>query len=135
MISIQLTAFLGCVVGGFTTFYGPMAATAILWVIDNMYLPDYTDAEEMKAKHSGLPHGGFVIRGGKTGWNEETKHVIEYRLQLESNPEFTTAVLVAFARAAYRLAKEGQTGCRTVFDIAPALLSPLSGEEIRAHLL
>ena len=96
---------------------------------------NFISEEELLANHSGIPHGGFVIRSGKTGWNEETKHVIEYRLQLESNPEFTTAVLVAFARAAYRLAKEGQTGCRTVFDIAPAYLSAESGEYLRAHLL
>ena len=95
----------------------------------------FISEEEMAKNHSGIPHGGFVIRSGKTGWNEETKHVIEYRLQLESNPEFTTSVLVAFARAAYRLAKEGQTGCRTVFDIAPAYLSAESGEYLRAHLL
>lgn len=96
---------------------------------------NFISEEEMAKNHSGIPHGGFVIRSGKTGWNEETKHIIEYRLDLESNPEFTTSVLVAFARAAYRLAKEGQTGCRTVFDIAPAYLSAESGEYLRAHLL
>ena len=95
----------------------------------------FISEEELLANHSGIPHGGFVIRSGNTGWNEETKHVIEYRLQLESNPEFTTCVLVAFARAAYKLAKEGQSGCRTVFDIAPAYLSAESGEYLRAHLL
>lgn len=95
----------------------------------------FISEEEMAKNHSGIPHGGFVIRSGKTGWNEETNHVIEYRLQLESNPEFTTSVLVAYARAAYKLAKEGQTGCRTVFDIAPAYLSAESGEYLRAHLL
>lgn len=91
--------------------------------------------EEMKANHSGLPHGGSVIRTGVTGMNKENKHVIEYKLTLDSNPEFTGSVIVAFARAAYRMNKEGMSGCKTVFDIAPAYLSPLSGEEIRAHLL
>ena len=91
--------------------------------------------EELKANHSGIPHGGFVLRSGKTGWNGENTHIIEYSLKLDSNPEFTSSVIVAYARAAYRLAQEGQTGCRTVFDIAPAYLSALSGEELRAHLL
>lgn len=91
--------------------------------------------EELERDHSKIPHGGFVIRSGKTGWNEENKHIIEYSLKLDSNPEFTGSVLVAYARAAYRLAKEGAAGCKTIFDIPPAYLSPLSGEEIRAHLL
>ncbi|MCJ7856315.1 diaminopimelate dehydrogenase [Lachnospiraceae bacterium NSJ-143] len=91
--------------------------------------------EEMKRDHSGIPHGGFVIRSGKTGENGCHKHIIEYSLKLDSNPEFTSSVLVAYARAAYRLNKEGNSGCKTVFDIAPAYLSPLSGDEIRAHLL
>lgn len=95
----------------------------------------FIDMEEMKRNHSGIPHGGFVIRTGKTGLNKEQNHVIEYSLKLDSNPGFTSSVLVAYARAAYRLNKEGQTGCKTVFDVAPAYLSPLSGEEIRAHLL
>ena len=95
----------------------------------------FIDMEEMKRNHSGLPHGGFVIRTGKTGLNKEQNHVIEYSLKLDSNPGFTSSVLVAYARAAYRLNKEGQTGCKTVFDVAPAYLSPLSGEEIRSHLL
>lgn len=95
----------------------------------------FIDMEEMKRNHSGIPHGGFVIRSGKTGHNGEHKHIIEYSLKLDSNPEFTSSVLVAYARAAYRLNKEGQAGCKTVFDIAPAYLSTLSGEEIRAHLL
>ncbi len=90
---------------------------------------------EMERDHASLPHGGFVIRTGKTGWNDENSHVIEYSLQLDSNPEFTASVLCAYARAAYRLAREGQTGCRTVFDIAPAYLSPLSGEELRSKML
>lgn len=95
----------------------------------------FISEEEFARDHSGIPHGGFVIHSGKTGWDETTKHVIEYSLKLESNPEFTSSVLVAFARAAYRLAKEGQTGCRTVFDIAPAYLSQHDGSYLRAHLL
>lgn len=91
--------------------------------------------EELEREHGGIPHGGFVIRSGKTGWNEENSHVIEYSLKLDSNPEFTASVIVAYARAAYRLNKEGVSGCKTAFDIAPAYLSKLSGDEIRAHLL
>jgi len=91
--------------------------------------------EELKRDHSGIPHGGFVIRAGKTGWNGENTHVIEYSLKLDSNPEFTSSVIVAYARATYRLASEGQKGCKTVFDIAPAYLSPMSSEELRAKLL
>lgn len=91
--------------------------------------------EELKKNHSGIPHGGFVIHSGATGWNNENNHIIEYSLKLDSNPEFTSSVLVAYARAAYRLSQEGQSGCKTVFDIAPAYLSPKSGEEIRSHLL
>ena len=95
----------------------------------------FISEEEMAKNHSGLPHGGFVIRSGVTGFNKENKHIIEYSLKLDSNPEFTGSVILAYARAAYRLSKEGQTGCRTVFDIAPAYLSPLSGEELRKKLL
>ncbi|MDE6432973.1 MAG: diaminopimelate dehydrogenase [Lachnospiraceae bacterium] len=95
----------------------------------------FIDEEELKRDHSGIPHGGFVIRSGKTGWDEENSHVIEYSLKLDSNPEFTACVLVAYARAAYRLSKEGQTGCKTVFDVAPAYLSAMSGEQLRAGLL
>ncbi len=95
----------------------------------------FISEEELQANHSGIPHGGFVIRTGCTGWNKENKHVIEYSLKLDSNPEFTTSVIMAYARAVNRLAKEGATGCKTVFDIAPAYLSPLSGEELRAHML
>lgn len=91
--------------------------------------------EELDKDHSGIPHGGFVIRSGKTGWNEENSHVIEYGLKLDSNPEFTASVIVAYARAAFRMRSEGMTGCKTVFDIAPAYLSPQSGEELRRHLL
>lgn len=95
----------------------------------------FISMEEMKAQHSGIPHGGFVIRTGKTGWNEEFNNVIEYSLKLDSNPAFTSSVLVAYARAAYRMAKEGQSGCKTVFDVAPAQLCMASGEELRAHML
>ena len=95
----------------------------------------FISEEEMKRDYSGIPHGGFVIRSGKTGWNEEFGNVIEYSLKLDSNPAFTSSILVAFARAAYRLAKEGQSGCKTVFDIAPAYLSAKSGEELRRTML
>ena len=91
--------------------------------------------EELQRDHAGIPHGGFVFRSGVTGWNKEDKAIIEYSLKLDSNPEFTASVLVAYARAINRLNKEGAVGCKTVFDIAPAYLSPLSGDEIRAHLL
>ena len=95
----------------------------------------FISEEELKANHSGIPHGGFVLRSGKTGWDVENKHLIEYSLKLDSNPEFTASVLVAYARAAYKLAQEGQSGCKTVFDIAPAYLSAKSGAELRKHLL
>ena len=91
--------------------------------------------EELKRDHSGIPHGGFVLRSGKTGWNGENSHLIEYSLKLDSNPEFTSCVLAAYARAAYRLSQEGASGCRTVFDIAPAYLSAKSGEELRKTML
>ena len=96
---------------------------------------NFISLEELKRDHAGLPHGGMVIRTGKTGLNGENKHVIEYKLTLDSNPEFTGSVLVAFARAIDKMAKRGDTGCKTVFDIAPADLSPLSGDELRAHML
>ena len=95
----------------------------------------FISAEEMARDHSGIPHGGVVLRSGKTGWNGEHSHLIEYKLQLDSNPEFTASVIVAYARAAARLAREGQVGCKTVLDIAPAYLSPKSAEELRATLL
>ena len=95
----------------------------------------FISAEEMARDHAGLPHGGSVLYSGVTGADSENTHVIEYSLKLDSNPEFTGSVLVAFARAAYRLNKEGQCGGRTVLDIAPAYLSPMSGEELRAHML
>lgn len=111
--------------------------------IKNMpnYFSDYDTTvhfiseDELKKNHSGLPHGGFVIRTGRTGANNEHKHVIEYSLKLDSNPEFTSCVLVAMARAAVRLNKEGVSGCKTIFDIAPAYLSAESGDYLRAHLL
>ena len=95
----------------------------------------FISEEELKRDHSKIPHGGFVIRTGKTGWNQENNHVIEYSLKLDSNPEFTSSVIVAYARAAYRLYKEGQSGCKTVFDIAPAYLSAKDGAELRKTLL
>ena len=91
--------------------------------------------KEMKSEHSGLPHGGLIIRYGKTGLNEEHNHTIEYKLDLDSNPEFTANVLLAYARAAYRLNKEGAAGAKTVADIAPAYLSIKSGDEIRKMLI
>ena len=104
---------------------------------------NFITMEEMKAEHSGLPHGGSVIYSGTTGGNRNAdgstsqvnKHVIEYSLNLDSNPEFTGSVLVAYARAAYRMNQAGDSGAKTVFDVAPALLSPLSGDDIRAHML
>jgi len=96
---------------------------------------NFITPEEMKRDHSGLPHGGFVIRSGKTGLNGEHNHIIEYSLKLDSNPEFTACVLVAFARAAFRLSQEGISGCKTVFDIPPAYLSAMPHEEIISHLL
>ena len=95
----------------------------------------FISEEELKANHSGIPHGGFVLRSGKTGWDGENNHLIEYSLKLDSNPEFTASVIVAYARAAYKLAQEGQSGCKTVIDIAPAYLSAKSGAELRKHLL
>lgn len=91
--------------------------------------------EELERDHSGIPHGGFVLRSGVTGMNKENKHLIEYRLKLDSNPEFTASVIAAYVRAAYRMNKEGMTGCKTVFDIPPAYLCAQSGEELRKHLL
>ena len=111
--------------------------------IKNMpnYFADYDtivhfiSKEELDRDHSGIPHGGFVIRCGKTGLNNEHTHIIEYSLKLDSNPEFTSSVLVAYARAAYRMNKEGMCGCKTVFDVAPSYLSAKSPEEMRAHIL
>lgn len=111
--------------------------------IKNMpnYFADYDTTvhfiteEEMARDHSGLPHGGSVIRTGVTGFENEHTHVVEYKLTLDSNPEFTGSVIAAYARAVYRMNQEGMTGCKTVFDIAPAYLSNLSGDELRKHLL
>ncbi len=96
---------------------------------------NFISQEELNANHSGIPHGGFVIRSGSTGVNGQNKHIIEYSLKLDSNPEFTASVIVAYTRAVARLYKEASFGCKTVFDIAPAYLSPLSGEELRATML
>ncbi len=95
----------------------------------------FITAEEMERNHSELPHGGFVIRTGKTGINKEHSHTIEYSLKLDSNPEFTASVLVAYARAITKAQTKGDFGCKTVFDFAPADLSPMSQEELRAKLL
>ena len=95
----------------------------------------FISEEELKAYHSGLPHGGTVIRTGKTGWENENSHTIEFSLKLDSNPEFTTQVLVAFARAAYRLNQNGESGAKTVFDIPPVLLAERDPADLRAHLL
>lgn len=111
--------------------------------IKNMpnYFADYDTTvhfiseEELQRDHSEIPHGGFVLRSGSTGWNKEHQHIIEYSLKLDSNPEFTSCVIVAYARAAYRLYQEGQNGCKTVFDIAPAYLSAKDGAELRASML
>lgn len=95
----------------------------------------FISEEELQRDHAGIPHGGFVIRTGKTGINHENSHVIEYSLKLDSNPEFTANVLVAYARAINKLYNRGDYGCKTVFDIAPADLSPLSNEELRKKML
>ncbi len=95
----------------------------------------FISEEEMRREHSGLPHGGFVIRSGRTGVQGEHHHLVEYRLSLDSNPEFTASVLVAYARAAVRLFEAGQFGCKSVLDIPPAYLSPKSGAALRAELL
>ena len=117
--------------------------TAIEQEIKTMpnYFADYDtivhfiSAEELKRDHSGIPHGGFVIRSGKTGKNLEHQHIIEYRLKLDSNPEFTSSVLVAYARAAFRMNQEGTCGCKTVLDVPPSYLSAKSAQELRGTLL
>lgn len=96
---------------------------------------NFISEEEFLKNHAGIPHGGTVIRSGRTGAGLENKHIIEYKITLDSNPEFTASVIVAYARAAYRLNKEGAVGCKTVFDIAPAYLSQKTGEELREKLL
>ena len=95
----------------------------------------FVTEEELRHDHAGMPHGGSVIRSGVTGWDKEHRHVIEYSLKLDSNPEFTASVLVACARAAHRMHARGVVGCKTMFDVAPADLSLLSSEELRAHIL
>ena len=95
----------------------------------------FIDEKEFNEKHGGLAHGGFVIRSGATGENGAHKHVVEFSLKLDSNPEFTASVLIAYARAAYRIAGEGGKGAKTVLDIPPAYLSPKTGEELRSSLL
>ena len=95
----------------------------------------FVSLETLKKEHGGIPHGGFVLRSGATGERGENKHLIEFLLKLDSNPEFTASVLVAYARAAYRLAQKGQSGAFSVFDIAPALLSPKSADELRREIL
>ena len=117
--------------------------TAIETAIKNMpnYFSDYDTTvhfisqDELNRDHSGIPHGGMVFRTGKTGANGEHSHIIEYKLKLDSNPEFTAGVLTAYARAAYRMNKDGQSGCKTVFDVPPAMIHPASGDELRAHML
>ena len=108
-------------------------------------MPNYFDAydttvhfiskEELDRDHAALPHGGFVIRSGKTGFDKENSHVVEFNLKLDSNPEFTGSVIAAYARAAYKLNQEGVSGCKTIFDIPVSYLSSMSGEELRKHLL
>ncbi len=95
----------------------------------------FISQEELDRDHKGIPHGGMVFRSGVTGLENEHRHIIEYRLQLDSNPEFTASVLTAYARAVYRLSKAGEKGCKTVLDVAPALLHPASSEELRKNLL
>ncbi len=95
----------------------------------------FISKEELDRDHSGIPHGGFVIRSGKTGLNGENSHIIEYSLKLDSNPEFTSSVLVCYARAAVKMHKEGLSGCKTVFDVAPSYLSQHTGEDLRKRLL
>ena len=96
---------------------------------------NFITQEELDRDHKGIPHGGFVIRCGGSGENFANKHIIEYSLKLDSNPEFTAGVLVAFARAAYRYNKEGRSGCMTAFDVAPAYLCEAPREELIAHML
>lgn len=96
---------------------------------------NFISQEELDAEHAGIPHGGVVLRSGITGLNGENSHIIEYKLTLDSNPQFTSSVLVAYARAAYRLSQDGVVGCKTVFDIAPGLLHPENSEYQRKNLL
>lgn len=95
----------------------------------------FISQEEMDKNHKGIPHGGSVIRTGATGYDNENKHIIEYSLKLDSNPEFTSSILVAYARAVYKLNKKGEYGCKTVLDVSPSDLSILSAAELRAKML
>jgi len=95
----------------------------------------FISMEELKRDHYGIPHGGNVIRSGKTGLNKENNHVVEYKIALDSNPEFTSSVIVAYARAVVRMKNEGMSGCKTVFDVAPKYLSSKSDEDLRKRLL
>lgn len=95
----------------------------------------FISQEELDRDHKGIPHGGMVIRSGATGWNKENKHIIEYKLTLDSNPEFTSSVLIAYARAAHRMSSEGMSGCKTIFDVPVSYLMNMSAEDMRAHLL
>ena len=95
----------------------------------------FISLEELRRDHSGIPHGGFVIRSGRTGFEGENNHVIEYSLKLDSNPEFTASVIVPYARAVVRMYREGSVGCKTVFDVPPAYLSAKSRDEIIKNLL
>ena len=95
----------------------------------------FISAEELARDHAGLPHGGSVLRGGVTGWDGEHRQTVEFTLKLDSNPEFTGSVLAACARAVHRMAEAGMSGCKTMLDVAPAWLSPCTGEELRAHFL
>lgn len=96
---------------------------------------NFISQDELNKNHSGIPHGGMVLRSGTTGFNNEHHHIIEYKLTLDSNPEFTSSVIVAYARAIYRMFKDGMRGCKTVFDVAPAYLHPAPPEELRKNLL
>ena len=96
---------------------------------------NFISEEELNRDHAGIPHGGFVFRTGKTGWDNEFNNIIEYNIKLDSNPAFTSSVIVAYTRAVYRMNKEGMTGCKTVFDVPPAYLTTMTAEEIRAKLL
>ena len=96
---------------------------------------NFISQDELREKHGGIPHGGVVIRSGVTGFDKENSHIIEYSLKLDSNPEFTASVLVAYARATFRMAAEGACGCKTVFDIPPAYLSAINAEELRKTML
>ena len=115
----------------FSTFAG----NPYLIDLDELVKDGYLTQEELDRDHAGLPHQGFVIRSGVTGRDGEHKHIVEYSLKLDSNPEFTASVLLAYARAAYRLNRSGDIGCKTVLDIAPSLLSPKTGADLIEYLL